>query len=1262
MIKKILISQRVNVSEYEVNCSLSIEWTELFNNFIEIQLIPVHINTNLLNFDNDPNISGIIISGGNDIFIKKERFKSNKNYESYLRDNFETNLINYALDNNIPLLAICRGCQLLAYKNGFNILNNKNHSGTHHKLITINHSKYLNRYLKEFDGKVNSYHNQSIENLNNSENINVICKSEDNFVEALEYKNNKVLGIMWHPERNTSKNHTHDIDLIGDFFNLKFKQTLVLILCAGKGTRLRPLTNNVPKCMVKYKNSEIIDYILKSLRLNYLNDIVLIKGYLDKKLKKSNTKEIINKKYDVTNMVYTLFEAEKYMDGTKDIIISYSDIVYSPDIVKKLKESNENISVVIDKDWYNLWSQRMEDPLSDAETLKIDSNGYITEIGNKPKSYSEIQGQYIGLIKFKSCMVKQILDYYKKSNLNNNIYLTEFLTLISKDICPIKAVEINGGWAEFDTIEDLNYDLDVSWYDNSSINFGSKAENLYNLQDKLKFAKIANLIYFNYKEWNLNKNKICRNIQNKIKKKVIIRSSSLNEDTIISSNAGQFLTLNNINSSDSNELINSINKVFESYGKVSDCDQVLIQESLENITSCGVLFTFDCLTNSYYYTLTYDETGSSDSVTSGTNNNNQKCIYYVKNTKNIKNKYLKYLKKLSDQLELIYNNDKLDIEFAFIEKNNELILYLLQVRPLIFNSNSPLKVDELKLYHDKIFNKCKKYINNKCYDIYGEKSILSVMTDWNPAEIIGIKPKQLALSLYKEIITDNIAMKSRQECGYKDLTNHPLLISLINRPYIDTRISFSSLIPNNIGDKLSNKLCNYYLNKLENNPDLHDKVEFNICFTCNTINLKKKLNILDAYNFSNNEIQEINNKLIELTNNILSPEHKRIEKEYQRLNKLEKYNKNILKSSKFETDKIFELSQILKKYGTLPFSNLARFAFIGKSILLSFVEEKILTNERFNEFMESIHTISKDMSRDIYFYSKNEISLDTFLEKYGHLRPGTYDITSKRYDEDFNTYFSDNYINKIKSNDYNINTNVFKLTESEKKSINNSLRKSLFAKDINADNILYFIKTSTEAREYSKFVFSKTLSNILKLINDFIDIYNISNEEGAHLDFKIFNEIYSQLKLLPLKDIILENIKNNKKNYQINLKLNLPQVILNSNEIYEFEYINTKPTFISKKKIKTSTFIISDNLLNYDELENKIIIVSNADPGWEWLFSRNISGLITCYGGMNSHMAIRCQELSLPAVIGCGPEKYESYKKANIIELDCGMEIIRVIN
>jgi choline kinase len=209
--------------------------------------------------------------------------------------------------------------------------------------------------------------------------------------------------------------------------------------------------------MVEYKNTQIIDYIIESLRINNLNDIVLIKGYLSDKLKKNGTKEVINEKYDTTNMVYTLFEAAEHMDGESDLIISYSDIVYSPKIVKKLLEDPNPLSVVIDRDWYTLWSQRMDDPLSDAETLKLNKSGYIIEIGKKPNSYSDIEGQYIGLIKIRSDMVKKILKFYKESNLDDNIYLTDFLTLVSKNICPLKAITINGGWAEFDTLDDLKY-------------------------------------------------------------------------------------------------------------------------------------------------------------------------------------------------------------------------------------------------------------------------------------------------------------------------------------------------------------------------------------------------------------------------------------------------------------------------------------------------------------------------------------------------------------------------------------------------------------------------------------------------------------------------------------------------------------------------------------------------------------------------------------------------------------------------------------
>lgn len=1260
--KILLISQRIVINDYDMNCKLSLEWINLFNNFKDTCLIPIFPNSDLSYFFNYLNVVGIVISGGNDIYNKKTDIKSKKNEESLIRDTFEKNLVKISIQKNIPLLAVCRGCQLLCNLNGFKIVNNPGHVNTYHKINFINKTKYLNEFIKYSDLKVNSYHNQCIKfDSEIVSNLNIICTSEDDYIEAVEYKENKILGIMWHPERDLD---IKNLNLISNFFNLNLIKYKVFVLCAGKGTRLRPLTDKKPKCMVKYKNVEIIDYILESLRINKLNDIILIKGYLSEKLNKKNTQNVINYEYNKTNMVYTLFQAIDHMDDESDIIISYSDIVYHPKIIQKLKESNDPISVVIDKDWYNLWSQRMENPLLDAETLKIDENGYIKEIGKKPKSYSEIEGQYIGLIKIKNNIVKDIIKLYKESNIDENIYMTDFLTLISEKICPLKAVFINGGWAEFDTIEDLSYNLDVLWYKKNKLNFASKAENLNNLIDKIQTATISKLYYFNYKDFKDNKQEIIKNIKNKFKNlKIIVRSSSMNEDNVLSSNAGQFLSINNIDANNDLEILDSIEKVFNSYGNIANNDQILIQESLNNIISCGVLFTFDCLTNSYYYTLTYDESGSSDSVTSGVNNNNQMCIYKVKKSKaDIKNKYLKELIKLSNELEEIFLNDKLDIEFCFVKENNK--LYLLQVRPLVINKKIKiLENNELINFHNIIYNKLNTYLDKDYNDIYGDKSILSVMTDWNPAEIIGLKPKQLALSIYKEIITDNIAMLSRKECGYKDVTSYPLMITLINRPYIDVRISFSSLIPKRLNDSISNKLCNYYLNKLIENPFLHDKVEFDICFTCNTINLNKKIQILKNHNFSLSEINEINNQLIFLTNNIIDPKNNRIENEYDRLKILEKIQNKIIKSNKEDIDKIYELTQILKKYGTLPFSNLARFAFIGKSILLSLVDENIITNDRYNEFMLSIHTISKDMSNDINLYSKDIISKEDFLYKYGHLRPGTYDITSKRYDEDFDTYFSKDYLLNLKKSEKIENNKKFCLTFDEKNNINFFLKQSNFLSSINAETIFEFIKKSTESREYSKFIFSKTLSEILKVIKNILDNNYISLEAGSNLDFKIFNEIYSELKLKFIKDILVDNINRNENNYKINSKLNLPQLIVDKEEVYEFEYINSKPTFISNKKIQKEVIYIEGNNLD-DKLciNDKIICVCNADPGWEWLFSRKIAGLITCYGGMNSHMAIRCQELMLPAVIGCGPEKFNIYNKCKTIVIDCELERIEIIN
>ena len=115
------------------------------------------------------------------------------------------------------------------------------------------------------------------------------------------------------------------------------------------------------------------------------------------------------------------------------------------------------------------------------------------------------------------------------------------------------------------------------------------------------------------------------------------------------------------------------------------------------------------------------------------------------------------------------------------------------------------------------------------------------MPDWNPAEMIGIKPKALAFSLYQELITDFIWAKNREKYGFNDLTSNHLMSNFLGTPFVDVRVDFNSWLPKNLTDNTKEKLVNYYLNMFKNNNSFHDKVEFKILFTCFNADTKDKL-------------------------------------------------------------------------------------------------------------------------------------------------------------------------------------------------------------------------------------------------------------------------------------------------------------------------------------------------------------------------------------------------------------------------------------
>ena len=164
-----------------------------------------------------------------------------------------------------------------------------------------------------------------------------------------------------------------------------------------------------------------------------------------------------------------------------------------------------------------------------------------------------------------------------------------------------------------------------------------------------------------------------------------------------------------------------------------------------------------------------------------------------------------------------------------------------------------------------------------------------------------------------------------------------------------------------------------------------------------------------------------------------------------------------------------------------------------------------------------------------------------------------------------------------------------------------------------------------------------------------------------YLDIKNIINYYSKLESTKLRKTLLNEIDKNKKDYNFLKKIKLPDVIFSKNNIYEFEERFTKINFITIKK--TVGDIVEIGVEKKSRfLDNKIILITNADPGYDFIFNYKIKGLVTMYGGSNSHMAIRCLEQNIPAAIGVGKLKYQEVLNSRKMSLDCLKEKLYVIN
>lgn len=787
---------------------------------------------------------------------------------------------------------------------------------------------------------------------------------------------------------------------------------------------------------------------------------------------------------------------------------------------------------------------------------------------------------------------------------------------------------------------------------------GNKGQLLSLLSKKKINFKVPTLNFYSFKDWSKNKKYIIKEIKQKYNKKLVaLRSSAFDEDKISNSNAGKYKSFLNVNCTGKN-IEKKINQIFKSYKKyrpINNQDMFIVQQMVGDLSMSGVVFTKDLETGSDYYVINYDDvSGSSDSVTSGKGEVSNRVLYIQKlMTKYVKSRRFKILIKAVQSLEKNFDYKNLDIEFALDKK---LTPYLLQVREL-------RNLKKKSFFSEKQINnelkKCSKkisYMQNKKFDNYsGNITFFGNMPDWNPAEIIGNQPNNLAYSLYNNLITKNSWVKARNIIGYKKNKIKNLVSLFGGKPYVNIKLSLNSFLPKGLSKNFCGKIVDFWQLKLKSEPFNHDKIEFDIAITCYDFSIKKKLETQFPKNISKNEKEDFLFNLKDLTTNILTEKNGWASLSKQ-IDQIQLIDNNFKKNKKFKnpkkiTNEIYKNLKICRDNGLIPFSILARYAFISISLLKSLVDIKNISETEKDVFLKSINTITSEFLEDSLKLKKQKILKKNYLKKYGHLRPGTYNLTSKKYEQlDFS---------KFGRQTFKKNNTKFILNKKQITKINETLKKNKF-ENIDAVKLFKFFTNSIKWREKAKFIYTKYISYILDLVIMYGKFYKINSNDLIFLEIEkiISLENKNFPKKIRRKKIMNLIIKNQDK-FKLSSKIKLPQLIFDNSAPFIIPHIISSPNFVTKKSVAARTVYLKGDANFQKKIEKHLVLTENADPGFDWIFQKNIKGLITKYGGANSHMTIRCAELGIPAAIGVGEKKFnELIKENNQIELDCSTKNI----
>lgn len=733
---------------------------------------------------------------------------------------------------------------------------------------------------------------------------------------------------------------------------------------------------------------------------------------------------------------------------------------------------------------------------------------------------------------------------------------------------------------------------------------------------------------------------------------VAVRSSASTEDGLSASAAGKYRTVLNVQACDRMALGQAMDAVLDSYsldGRTPDPDdEILVQPQLCEIKASGVLLTRDPRSGAPYFVINENRgSGRTDIVTAGgAGTLNQQFVAWSGRGAATVPSEIRPIVDVGSEVIQLSHLDALDIEYAVDASDT---CHLLQARPLPAARQKSEVADDDML---DLIAGARQFVAERMRPVpglLGGSTVLGVMPDWNPAEMIGASPRPLALSLYQMLVGESAWADARKRIGYRDVRPEPLIVVLGGRPYVDVRASLNSFLPATLDDKTGARWVDACLDRLRANPALHDKIEFEIALSCLTpdwdsASVRLKDAAIDPATFAEH--------LRPLTVNIVAGTVEPIRRQFMRLGhlrqRLERHLDDGASGLHGLGRRVTHMLTDCQRLGLVPFSILARYAFVAMSFLRGFVQTGVISREQYDAFLRAVPTVASTIAADIQL----GLPMSEMVKRYGHLRPNSYEITSPNY--------AANPAQFLRTPANGLPVRLQETPADVLQPQLPAIERALLDLGIEVPpaQLITFIAEAIAGRERGKFEFMKSLNAALECIAAL----------GTHLGFD-----RDVLSYLPVEDLMRlatdsgtqgdraqwrSRAAFNQKRWTATRAMRLPDVVREADDVLAFRLEAWRANFVTRKRVSARAVWLDDAAPRPD-LAGAIVVTRAADPGYDWIFAHGIAGLVTEYGGVASHMSIRAAEFGLPAAIGCGSVIMESLRGARAIELDCASEQVR---